>query len=38
MPDARHPGKDEMAAALNQALAEGDTYESSEQVGLIMAK
>jgi len=27
MPDARHPGKDEMAAALNQALAEGDTYE-----------
>ena len=33
MPDAQHPGKDEMAEALNQALAEGDPYELMGALG-----
>ena len=33
MPDAQHPVEDEMAVALNQALAEGDTYELINTLG-----
>lgn len=35
MPDAQHPGKDEMAVALNQALADGDTYQFMGALGRI---
>ena len=33
MPDSQHRSKDEMAAALNRALAEGDTYELMDMLG-----
>ena len=33
MPDAQHPGKDEMTVALNQALADGDTLELMGTLG-----
>ncbi len=33
MPDAQHPDEDEMAAALNRALADGDTYELMGTLG-----
>ncbi len=33
MPDAQHPGKDEMASALNRALAEGDTHQLMDTLG-----
>ena len=33
MADAQHPGEDEMAAALNRALSEGDTYEVMGTLG-----
>ena len=33
MQDAQHAGEDEMAAALNQALADGDTYELMDTLG-----
>ena len=33
MPDAQHQSEDEMAVALNRALAEGDTYELMDTLG-----
>ena len=33
MPDAQHHSKDEMAVALNRALAEGDTYQLMDTLG-----
>lgn len=33
MPDAQNQSKDEMAVALNRALAEGDTYELMDTLG-----
>ncbi len=33
MPDIQHPGNDEMAVALNQALADGDTHEFMGTLG-----
>ena len=33
MADTQHPAKDEMAVALNRALAEGDTYELMGTLG-----
>ena len=33
MQDVQHAGEDEMAAALNQALADGDTYELMDTLG-----
>ncbi len=33
MPEAQHSNKDELAAALNQALANGDTYELMDTLG-----
>jgi len=33
MPDAQHPDEDEMAAALNRALADGDTYQLMDNLG-----
>ncbi len=33
MPEAQHSNKDELAAALNQALADGDTYELMDTMG-----
>ena len=33
MPDAQNDSKDEMAVAINRALAEGDTYELMDTLG-----
>ena len=33
MPDDQNPGQDEMAKALNRALADGDTYELMDILG-----
>ena len=33
MPDAQHPGKDEITVALNQALADGDTHQLMGNLG-----
>ena len=33
MPNDQHPGRDEMADALNRALAEGDTYRLMDTLG-----
>ena len=33
MPEAQHPGEDEMTLALNRALSNGDTYELMDTLG-----
>ena len=33
MPEAQHPGEDEMTLALNRALSDGDTYELMDTLG-----